>query len=260
MASDRAAHSPIILIHGLLVDSSAFSLTAESIRSITGREVILVPLLGDKGYYSSLPEFTLNSQTNFVEKFLSKSEFETVDIVGISLGADIALSLATKKSKLIRNMVIINPIFNLPRYRWEKLVLRLLTQPWMIRAVHNLPDNLEVEIIKLIIRLRATPNWLSQEIYPFLKAFIQSTDNVDLIRLIGGLKDLRIPNLEKIHSKTTVIYGERDLISRNYTQEDVTRIPNVQIKVVKDAGHDLNLLSKDNKTNEESVKEIISSL
>ncbi|MEG2687313.1 MAG: alpha/beta hydrolase [Christensenellaceae bacterium] len=130
---------------------------------------------------------------------------EPVSICGLSLGAVIALNFAVDNPEKVSALILIAP-----QYKMPKTLLRLQN-----------------------IIFRFMPNSAFEKMGFDKETFIKLTQSMMNLDFSEGLKDIICPTL--------VLYGEKDRANRTSCETAARLIPNAEIKVIENSGHEINI-------------------
>ena len=106
LAGVREGRGPTaVFLHGGLLDSRLFGPQLDALSA--GRTCLALDLPGF-GASPALPEMTLDSLADMVAAGLPTIAAEPVDVVGVSLGAGVAVRLATLYPHLVRSLALVS--------------------------------------------------------------------------------------------------------------------------------------------------------
>ena len=169
---------------------------------------------------------------------LKQLNIESCDLVGWSMGSAVGMSIAKKQKKLLRKLILITPF------------------SWLGGAVYNEKVAFKIFVSFVRIRERLFPNFNPQSKYSFLKKSNSIEDEYtewawnnlhrskdDFIYADGGRfvvpYDAR-PWINQIECPTLVITGGKDkLVPEETSNEVINNLPNVESKIIADAGHSI---------------------
>jgi pimeloyl-ACP methyl ester carboxylesterase len=101
---------PLVFIHGLGCSSSCDFVAVARAPALRGRRILLVDLLG-YGYSDKPASFSygVDAHASVVCELLGLLEIGQADLFGHSMGGAIAITVATRRRKLLRRMVLSEP-------------------------------------------------------------------------------------------------------------------------------------------------------
>lgn len=130
---------------------------------------------------------------------------EPISICGLSLGAVIALNFAVDNPERVLSLILIAPQYKIP-----KTLLQLQN-----------------------IIFRLMPNSAFKKMGMSKNAIIRLTKSMMNLDFSERLKDIACPTL--------VLCGEKDKVNRNSCETVARLIPNAEIKMIENAGHEVNI-------------------
>src|ERR1700726_3487744 len=107
----KAAKRPLILVHGLLRSQQMHRPLAEDLAA-RGNRVITVDLLGhgESDRPRDMGRYSMHSFTEQVIALMDHLQMEQAVVMGTSLGANVALEIASQEPERLRGMVIEMPV------------------------------------------------------------------------------------------------------------------------------------------------------
>ncbi|MFJ7738780.1 alpha/beta fold hydrolase [Lysinibacillus sp. NPDC097287] len=187
-----------IFVHGLGQNSSSWEKTISFMENTTQiSHLDLFELLKDqKPTYKNL----YLAFSEYIEEFS-----EPVTLLGLSLGAVLALNYTIDHPKRIQSLVLMAP-----QYKMPKLILKFQN-----------------------IIFRFMPESSFQK--------LGSSKN-DFIVLTSSMMDLDFSNdLTRVQCKTLVLCGEKDRVNKRAAKKVAAQIPKAEIRTVMGAGHEINV-------------------
>lgn len=97
---------PLVFLHGF---GASLSVWSEVIRLLKSRAIYALDLIGFGGSDRPRISYGLESQSDYVIAFLKEERIENAVLVGYSMGASIACTVAAKSPSLISGLVLIAP-------------------------------------------------------------------------------------------------------------------------------------------------------
>ncbi len=179
-----------------------------------------------------------------VDQFIRTLSLSAVSVVGHSLGGWIALRLALLKKTYIKKLILVDSLGFLDYVPWSQRILSIKIVAKLITATVMRPTEKKMtEFLKSVSYSTDTLDSL------FVNYFYESIHREHLghpLILIGQLmnffkmrKELALDNqLKEIKLPTLIIVGDHDfLIPLEKAKPRFSLIPNVDIAVIKNAGH-----------------------
>lgn len=187
-----------VFVHGLGQDSSSWNNTISFIKNdIQWLNPNLFELLEEKDVTYSNLYFALS-------KYLKEID-EPVYLVGLSLGAVLALNFAMDHPKQVHSLVLIAP-----QYKMPKLLLSLQN-----------------------IIFRLMPESSFQKL---------GCSKNDFLKLIESMKELDFTEqMKNVTCQTLVLCGEKDRINKMAAEKLAKILPNGKFQIVSGAGHEVNM-------------------
>ncbi|MBD8033011.1 MULTISPECIES: alpha/beta fold hydrolase [Solibacillus] len=186
-----------IFVHGLGQNSSSWEET--------------ITFMGESNqmYHPDLFDLVKGQELTYKNLYAAFSEYiekllEPVNLVGLSLGAILALNYTIDHPEKVQSLVLIAP-----QYKMPKLLLK----------VQN-------------IVFRFIPKSSFQKL---------GSSKSDFIRLTESMTDLDFSQgLKRIGCNTLVVCGEKDKANKRAAEQLAAQLPNADISIVKGAGHEVN--------------------
>ena len=187
-----------IFVHGLGQSSSSWEKTISCIDDTTQiSNPDLFDLLQDK-------KPTYNNLYTAFSKYIEEY-FEPVVLIGLSLGAVLALNYTIDHPSRVGSLILIAP-----QYKMPKILLKV--QNTIFRFM---PES------------------------PFQK--LGSSKN-DFILLSSSMMELDFSNdLKKVQCKTLVLCGEYDKVNKRASEKLAEQIPAAEIRTIMGVGHEVNM-------------------
>jgi len=197
-------------------------------------EVLLLDFRGQGKSEKPATKYTMEMHADDLKALLDSLKIEKLHVVGISLGAEVALIFALKYPDRVKSLVAACAVTHVNR------TLKAMAERWLIAA-----------------RLRSG-KYLFQTVYPdiFSDEFIEkkwdfvnstaslydtSLDMDAFIELLKGFLELNITSqLSKIKKPTLIIAAEKDRVKHpKYSHIIHKNIPGSEFVIIKDSGHTL---------------------
>jgi len=216
-ALSAQAGSPLLVLHGWGRSGNEWIEMAKELSACSGRKAYVVDLPGFGG--SSLPKVKdIYEYTELVVKFCEYLSIDKVILVGHSLGGRVGIVLGAKHSKLVEQLVLIDPAGVKPN-SIKRTIFKTIAIffAWI-------PPSLRAKIVARVMDEDYRNSPTTRELY---KAIVKD--------------DLRIC-LPHIKCKTWVIWGEKDKILPLVLVDIYKKLlPYPVVRVIWEAGHDPHL-------------------
>lgn len=186
-----------IFVHGLGQNSSSWG------------EMLLFMGESNQRYHPDLFDLVKGQELTYNNLYTAFSEYineflEPVNLVGLSLGAILALNYTIDHPEKVQSLVLIAP-----QYKMPKLLLKMQN-----------------------IVFRFIPKSSFQKL---------GSSKSDFIRLTESMMDLDFSQgLKKIGCYTLVVCGEKDKANKRAAEQLAAKLSNAEILIVKGVGHEIN--------------------
>lgn len=186
-----------IFVHGLGQNSSSWG------------EMLLFMGESNQRYHPDLFDLVKGQELTYNNLYTAFSEYineflEPVNLVGLSLGAILALNYTIDHPEKVQSLVLIAP-----QYKMPKLLLKI--------------QNIVFQVI---------PKSSFQKL---------GSSKSDFIRLTESMMDLDFSQgLKKIGCYTLVVCGEKDKANKRAAEQLAAKLSNAEILIVKGVGHEIN--------------------
>lgn len=238
---DFGAGPPIILLHGLGASAETWQYV---VGPLSQHYRVLVPDLIGFGYTDKPNiDYTLEAFVGFVGAFMESVAIPQATFVGHSLGGAIALRIAIEHPDWVQRLVIADTG---GLEETSGLLLKLLRLPLVgecllspgrgktrkaLKLYFYDKSHVTDEIVDLNFRLISQPG--AQRAYLSTVRNTISTSGSE-----PGIKMLVTDRLDEIEARTLVLWGAEDEIASPDTAQLIARgIPNVELHVIPEAGH-----------------------
>lgn len=217
---------PLVMVHGIGSSGQCFALLALMLKN--KRRVVLPDLFHFSGFsHPNNPVMNRRDHINSLKEFISVLSPEPVDLVGLSLGGWLGMSLAIDYPKLIKSLTLLNP--GGLGFRPYALRDTLVYLSWS--KFHSLYPGIMsafpysgLPLVSSVLKRGVYRVLKDESVRDFVKT-VESSDFLD--------KDLR-----KINCPTLLMWGMQDkLLSPESPLALVKSIPNCQGYWVRDAAH-----------------------
>ena len=218
----------LVLIHGLGASSERWKYVIPLFE--TDFHVVVPDLVGFG--YSEKPsaDYTLDYFSNFLEKFLISLGIKTTNIIGSSLGGQIAVEYASTHCKSVEKLILVSPsgIMKQPTPALDAYIMAALypneqSAKSAFETMEGSGKSIPIDIINGFVTRMKLPN---------AKFAFMST--------LLGLKnsDLITEKLTNISSPTLIIWGTNDpIIPITFADVFVSSIKNCQFYEMDECGH-----------------------
>lgn len=169
-----------------------------------------------------------------IARFIRSLDLAPAHVLGLSLGGFVACRLAMDHADLVRTLVMVNSVPDLPRERfrdrvrinWTLLVRRLIVRMFGMRALGRLLGR------KLFPRPEQTP--LRQT---FIERWAKNDPRAYLDSLALVADQHPDQRLDAIRCPTCLISGEHDYLPLALKERFVARLADARLIVIPDSGH-----------------------
>jgi pimeloyl-ACP methyl ester carboxylesterase len=197
---------PIVLLHGFQAGADIWY--PHAFPALSARRHVVALDLPGFAYSGKLDSYSTEAYANFLHSFLDTLGYDQVDLVGHSMGGQIAVATAAAYLERVRRLVLVSSA-GLPRTESPIAALALLTD----RSTFHL--RLYPTVIRLATRVRAGRACMN----------MVRTDSV-----YGLLSDLPMPTL--------VVWGSRDrLVPLEHATIFARAIPHARLAIMRGCGH-----------------------
>ena len=175
-----------------------------------------------------------------VDEFTQKMGLENFSVIGCSMGGWIALRLALKHPEKVKRIVVENTVGFADYMTASEKIIGFYPFAKFIAKIFINPKNRK-NVKKFLMEIFYNKNLALPE--AFIDYFCETMQTSHNLLFISRLTALHKKlNLEKslsgIHNKTLIVWGEKDvIIPLHKNAQNFKLIPQVQISVIKDAGH-----------------------
>ena len=198
---------PLVLIHGYRAGADYWY--PHPLPALSEQWHIIAPDLPGFGYSGRLPEYSLSTYASFLGAFLDALNLERVNLLGHSMGAQVAIAAAARQPERVSKLVLVDSA-GLPRLepRWQVPLMMLGDSS----ARH-------VKLLPMMLRLGS--------------------------RAVAGREGLRMLQEEHVSNMlkaltmpTLIVWGSRDrVIPLEHGALLARYIPEARLAVIRNAGH-----------------------
>ena len=218
----------LVLVHGLGASSERWQYVLPFFES--DFHVIVPDLIGFGYSDKPIADYTIDFFSNFLEKFLISLNIEQTNIIGSSLGGQIAAEYTSSHSQNVDKLILVSPsgIMKKSTYALDEYIMAALypneqSAKNAFETMEGSGKSIPVDIIHEFVTRMKLPN---------AKLAFMST--------LLGLKNSNsmIKKLESISSPTLIIWGTNDpVIPIAFAGEFVSAIKNCQFYEMNTCGH-----------------------
>ena len=220
----------IIFLHGCAMAGWIWN---DQVRALRDYHCI-VPDLPEHGQSSNVKPFTIKNSAEMIIDIINENTNNgKVNLVGISLGAQIVLQILSKSPELVDHVVISGTLV----HNNSNIETRLKLLDYAIKTYESVKDT--EFFIKANMRTYNMPKKFFNKFKE--SAQIVKTDSLD--RIFREHMTYKIPNgLEYAQASVLIITGEKDYkIIMESTKDLLTTLPNSEWYIAPDVGHIWNL-------------------
>ena len=218
----------LVLVHGLGASSERWQYVLPFFENDFH---VLVPDLIGFGYSDKpIADYTIDFFSNFLEKFLISLNIEQTNIIGSSLGGQIAAEYASSHSQNVDKLILVSPsgIMKKSTYALDEYIMAALYPNE--QSAKNAFETMDGSGKK--IPMKIIDGFVSRMKLPNAKFAFMST--------VLGLKNCELitQKLENIASPTLIIWGSDDpVIPITFANDFVSSIINCTFLEMSDCGH-----------------------
>ena len=218
----------LVLVHGLGASSERWQYVLPFFESDFH---VIVPDLVGFGYSDKpIADYTIDFFSNFLEKFLISLNIEQTNIIGSSLGGQIAAEYASSHSQNVDKLILVSPsgIMKKSTYALDEYIMAALYPNE--QSAKNAFETMDGSGKK--IPMNIINGFVSRMKLPNAKFAFMST--------LLGLKNCELitKKLENISSSTLVIWGSDDpVIPITFANDFVSSIDNCSFLEMSNCGH-----------------------
>lgn len=234
----------LILIHGLGSYSPAWNQNIDQLSK--NYKVIAVDLPG-YGKSSKIPHSgKMTFYADVIEQLIKKLHLTNVNLVGHSMGGQIAMTLALENPKLIKRLILVDPAgfedFTPGQRNWFKDVMT----PNLVRLTPI--DAIETNLASNFYNMPKAAQFMIDD-----RIAMRSAEDFDayclaVTRSVAGMVDEPIVNkLKNISMPTLIFFGEQDMLipnrylnpgfTKDVAEKGAAKIKNSKLIIVPKTGH-----------------------
>ncbi|WP_428911241.1 2-succinyl-6-hydroxy-2,4-cyclohexadiene-1-carboxylate synthase [Niallia sp. Krafla_26] len=229
---------PLILLHGFTGDGSTWSTTVNRLKN--KHKLVTVDIIGHGRTDSpeDLNRYDILSVANDIEEIISTLKWDTVDILGYSMGGRLALSYAMKYPHRVRKLILesSSPGLKIEEERKNRQIQdKKLAQFILEKGIEDFVDYWEN--IPLFSTQKTLPIGKQQEIRE--QRLQNSTTGLanSLLGMGTGVQPSWWDHLNECEIETLLLTGSLDQKFCSIAEQMVSKMKNVQWQVVEKSGH-----------------------
>lgn len=233
---------PLLLLHGLLVTSHAFT---RLIPELAGRGRVLAPDLPGCGDSDRPPpilcaDYSPRWQAAALEELLDTIGVAKVDLVGHSWGGAIAACLTEVAPQRVRRLVLVDPtVFAMPVPIEGRLAQLPTLGPYLFKNLYR-----RNELRRYLGRAFSSEDLLDEadvDLYwdRLARAGGREAAHAMLMQLMHSeTMAAMLPRLRAITAPTLVVWGDRDaIVPREHADRVAAAIPGARLRWLEGCGH-----------------------
>ncbi len=209
---ETGAGRPLILLHGWSMSSAVFS---ETLPALADHFRVLAPDLRGHGSSSGASGYTLDDLTDDVRGWLEKLEVDSFDLLGWSLGGQVALRLASQLGPRVQRLLLVaaTPCF-VKRADWTAGLpegqVKAMARGLRRRYEETLEDFFQRQFVagevsaERLLQIKAFAAPMAGDRIPAAEPILAALETLLTTDLRRELKELHVPTL--------VLHGEGDEI------------------------------------------------
>ena len=240
MHVERYGHggAPVVLIHGFGTCSFLWRQVGPAL-AITQHTAYAVDLLGygesDRPFDA---DFGLAAQTDYLERAMTALRVARAAIVGVDIGAAIALRLAALRPERVARLVLVNPVGGEDLPAGDIRTMQRNTARFALRVSRGLfgasPLLSPILAASVSDPARMPPTLVGRYLAPYIGQE-GVTHLLALARAVRGI-DLEDLDLSQVRAHTLIIRGEKDgWVDPAVSQQLVGAIPDCRVLTLPDA-------------------------
>ena len=237
--------SPVVLLHGVGVDSASLS-WGLTLGPLAENQRVIAPDLPGYGQ-SDKPEaqYSTDFYIDFLVHWLDAMQLQKVSLVGLSMGGAIALGFALRYPDRVEKLVPVDPYGIMPRVAWHKLSYLIVISPLNDLSYWFFKRSKSMVRWTLLSSLISSPDRLSEELLTECYQAVQdpgmgkawSSYQHDEITWTG-LRTNYTDRLHEITAPTLFINGEKDqAVPVKYAKRAHELVKNSQLYVISECKH-----------------------
>jgi pimeloyl-ACP methyl ester carboxylesterase len=241
MHVERYGHggAPVVLIHGFGTCSFLWRQVGPAL-AITQHTAYAVDLLGygesDRPFDA---DFGIAAQSDYLERAMTALRVARAAIIGLDIGAAIALRLAALRPERVARLVLVNPVGGEDLPAGDVRAMQRNTARFALRVSRGMfgasPLLAPILTASVVDPARMPPTLIGRYLAPFIGQE-GVTHLLALARAIRGI-DLEDLDLSQVRAHTLIIRGEKDpWLDATVAQKLASDIPECRFITLPDAG------------------------
>lgn len=241
---EAGSGDPLVLLHG---GNIGWGQWYPNIKEFARNHKVYALDLPGAGRSQKIPFHKLNLENDLVttvSKFIDHLSLTKFDLIGSSIGGWISLRLALKDQTKIKKLVVTDCIGFMDFMRFSDRIISIKPLAKLLTKTVLRPNKNNLNIEKFLRDVFLDKNtYISPEFIEYFYETMETSHNLLFISRLSSLKGVRkefllFNDLHKISTPTLIIWGEKDkLMPLEKNEPNFKRLPNVQVKIIKDAGH-----------------------
>ncbi len=230
---------PLLLIHGFTGSNKSFDIVSKYMQQYF--KVVRIDLVGHgKSMTYNESDYSFENSINSIISIINKLKFRKVNILGYSLGGRIAMHIASNFQKKINNLILCSASYGLENPEEKKK---------RINSDQKLISLLEEKGIKDFVNYwESISLWESENKLPLEKRTkhkkIRLENNplglaMNLKNQGQGKQNNLLPELQKIDTKTLILYGSNDEKYKRISKKLSNSIRKSKTIMVPESGHNI---------------------
>jgi len=226
---------PILILNGIMMSTKSWDSFINTLSK--DNKIIRVDFL-DQGQSSKVPNlvYTQSIQVELIHELLKHLNLNTVNIVGISYGGEVALHYALKYQKTIRRMVLFNTCAQTTEW------LHDIGDGWIKAGKTRDPEayyKVTIPVIYSPSFYTKNINWMRKRELT-LKPIFSDPEFLDAMeRLTKSAESHDVTNkIHKIKTRTLVVSSDQDYLTPMHQQAQIhDLLPNSSYIIIPNVGH-----------------------
>ncbi|MFC4540901.1 alpha/beta fold hydrolase [Halosolutus amylolyticus] len=236
---------PVVLLHGAGIDDATVS-WRHTVDALASEYRVYAPDWPEYGNSTGTVEHTIESYVDVLDGFLSSLPYESVSLVGISMGGGAALGYALANPDRVDRLGLVNS-YGLGGRLPEALTWKHLSQIPGAAEFGKIAASVSNRSVRLVLNslvadADALPEAFVDDVRAKLKtprslqAFTQFQNNE--LSFGGRVATNFVDDLDSLAVPTLLVHGRRDpLVPPEWSIRAERRIPDARLELIEDCGH-----------------------
>ncbi|WP_281645182.1 alpha/beta hydrolase [Parendozoicomonas sp. Alg238-R29] len=226
LVGTQTQQPPIVLIHGLASSHKDWLLQMPTL--CRSRQVVLVDLPGHgRSGYRSPP--SVQAMADDIHRLLQQLNIKLCDVMGISMGGMVAMSLAAARPALIQKLILVNTAPSLHD------VIRPIRY---LLPLHNLLAYIPAPVLAKILLHNLLPGKQLAAVRHHAQKYWQKNNPRIIAEILKQLTFTNLwPQVADIRAKTLMIRGQHDTFTLSAALRICQTIPKARLITIRDSGH-----------------------